>query len=400
MVFSGLPILDVQALEEVSSTREGGRDGEGWTISMPPLRISLTGGDKESLSTLKEAVSKVAKERLAGISFPILYNDGAPLGLTASYHDLLRVAEELDITEPPGPDLSKALRDAVPSIPRTPSIKTSKGELRFVDRPLLMGILNITPDSFSDGGLYLEPEAALDKAWQLIEEGADVLDLGAESSRPGSDPIDASEELSRLMPVLSKIAQESHVPLSVDTYKSEVAEVALKEGAEIINDISGLLFDPSLASVVAKYEATVILMHTLGRPKTMQKDPRYRWLVPDILESLEFSFERAIRAGVPRERCLIDPGLGFGKTFAQNEQLIEAIPTFRKTGQPVAVGPSRKAFVGARWGTSEEALTRGTVETCLKAAALGASVLRVHDVAVVRGALEEVTRKGPPVPLK
>lgn len=362
----------------------------GWTASIPPLRVTMPGAEPDRLRALREAVARVAKERGVGSSFPIRWEDGPPPSFEASYHDLLRVAEALDGERLPGPDLGEALRQGAPRASGVRKVPTRRGELRLDGPPLLMGVLNITPDSFSDGGLYLEAGAALSRAWQLVEEGADILDVGAESTRPGSDPIPAELELERLLPVLRELAPRFPVPISVDTYKSRVAEAALGEGADMVNDISGFTFDPRLASVVARHGAPVILMHIRGRPKTMQDDPRYRWLVADVLESLALSVEKAREAGVAEEKCLIDPGLGFGKTFAHNEELIEAIPLFRKTGQPVVVGPSRKAFIKARWGGSEEDLAEGTAAVCSRAARLGASVLRVHDVGIVRRALEKV----------
>lgn len=360
----------------------------GWTASIPPLSVTpLDEEAAESLPLVRLAVASLLHDRPSADASPLHLEPGPPWRLTATFHDLQRVAEELKKVSPGGAGLASAIRGAIPTASSPSSIETSRGELRLDGPPLLMGVVNVTPDSFSDGGRYLEPEAACRRAWELIDQGADIIDLGAESTRPGAEPVPADEELGRLLPVLKALAVDCPVPISVDTYKAAVAEVALGEGADLINDVSGLTFDPSLAAVVARNGAPIVLVHTLGWPETMQHDPRYRWLVADVLERLAASVRRAGEAGIPLERCLIDPGLGFGKTFAHNEQLIESLPTLRQLGRPVVVGPSRKAFIRAMWGESPEALTRGTAEVCRRAATLGASVLRVHDVGSVRLAL-------------
>ena len=361
----------------------------GWTASIPPLTLTLADGGPESHVVFRAAVARVKRDRPSASPFPIHFEAGPPSRLTATFDDLQRVVQELYGTPPPGPELARAIRDVSPPAPSPPSIATSRGELLFDGPPLLMGVVNVTPDSFSDGGLYMAPEAGCDRAWELIEEGADIIDLGAESTRPGADPIPAEEELRRLLPVLTRLAPECPVPISVDTYKAKVAEAALGEGADLINDVSGFTFDQSLPSVVARHGVPVILLHTRGRPKTMQENPNYRWLVADVIERLAASIRKAEGAGIPIKRCLIDPGLGFGKTFSQNEELIEAVPILSQLGLPVVVGPSRKAFIRAKWGDSPEALTEGTVAVCVRATELGASVLRVHDVGEVRKALSK-----------
>jgi dihydropteroate synthase len=360
----------------------------GWTASMPPLSATPHYEDSaDSLGIVRSAASSVLWDRPTADACPIHLEPGPPWSLTATFHDLLRIAQELKETTPGGEGLASAIREAIPAVSTPSSIVTSRGGLRFDGQPLLMGVVNVTPDSFSDGGLHLEGGAARQRAWELVEEGADLIDMGAESTRPGAEPVQADEELRRLLPALKALAPDCPVPISVDTYKAAVAQVALQEGADLINDISGLTFDPFLAEVVARNEAPLVLVHTLGRPKTMQHDPRYRWLVGDVVEGLAESVKRAGEAGISPERCLIDPGLGFGKTFAHNEQLIEALPILRGLGHPVVVGPSRKAFIRARWGEGREGLIRGTAEVCRRAASLGASVLRVHDVGDVRQAL-------------
>jgi dihydropteroate synthase len=362
----------------------------GWTAAIPPLSLKpLNKITEESLELIRSSVSSALRDRPSADACPIHVEPGPPWTITATLHDLLRVAQELEEATPEGASLASAIREAVPPAPIPAGIATSRGELRFDGPPLVMGVVNVTPDSFSDGGQYLEPEAALRRALELLDQGADVIDIGAESTRPGAEPVSADEEMRRLLPVLKALAAVCPVPISVDTYKASVAEAALQEGADLINDISGLTFDPSLAEVVARHGSPVVLVHTLGRPQTMQHDPWYRWLVADVVERLSASLSLAGEAGIPLERCLIDPGLGFGKTFEHNEQLIEALPTLGRLGRPLVMGPSRKAFIRARWGESPEALAKGTAEVCRRAVALGASVLRVHDVGGVRQALTD-----------
>jgi dihydropteroate synthase len=358
----------------------------GWTAHIPPLEIMLDAPGSRS-DLLEKALSVVKKDRPKADPSPPVWEKGPPFRLRTTFHHLLRVLQELEFLGPHGVQLARCIQEALPEVPAPQAIKTAKGELRFGGLPLLMGVINVTPDSFSDGGLYLDPGAATDRAWQLIEEGADIIDIGGESTRPGAYPVPAEEELRRIRPVLRRLAPSCPIPISVDTYKAQVAEAALGDGADIINDISGFAFEPVLASVVARHGAPVIVAHTRGRPRTMQKNPWYRWLVADVIERLAESLKRAQKEGLPLELCLIDPGLGFGKTFQHNEELIDALAWFRHLGRPVVLGPSRKAFIRAAWGSEPEALLRGTIEVCRKAARLGASVLRVHDVAPVRKAI-------------
>jgi dihydropteroate synthase len=253
-------------------------------------------------------------------------------------------------------------------------------------RTLIMGVLNVTPDSFSDGGKFFSLENAIRGALSMESDGADILDIGAESTRPGSTGISAEEELQRLLPVLEALRGKLKIPISVDTQKSSVAEAALAAGAEILNDISGLKNDPRLAEVAAKFRAPLILMHMRGNPGSMQKRPFARDVVKDVSRGLRKSVAAAIRAGVPKSQIIIDPGIGFGKSFQQNYELLNKLPQLAKLGFPLLAGTSRKGFIGAtllrngKPAPVEERLW-GTAATVTASILNGAHIVRVHDVA-------------------
>lgn len=251
----------------------------------------------------------------------------------------------------------------------------------------VMGVVNTTPDSFSDGGRYLDHEAAIAHGRALIAAGAEILDVGGESTRPGSDPVPAREQLRRVLPVIETLAGEGHV-LSIDTTSAEVAREALEAGAQIINDISAFRFDPEMLPLIAESGVPAIAMHTLGPPKTMQADPRYDDVVQDVLNHLNERLEVAVAAGVKRSQLVLDPGIGFGKTVAHNLALLKALPSFVALGQPVLIGTSRKRFLGAITGRDVEHRDAATAASSAIAIALGAHIVRVHDVAATLDAIK------------
>ncbi|HEX8823475.1 MAG TPA: dihydropteroate synthase [Archangium sp.] len=259
----------------------------------------------------------------------------------------------------------------------------------FGARTHVMGVVNVTPDSFSDGGRYFGTEAAVAHGLRLAEAGADVLDVGGESTRPGSPPVSAEEELARVLPVLEGLRARTDVPLSVDTTKAAVAREALKAGAVLINDISGFHFDMELPRVVAEAGAACCLMHIQGTPETMQKEPHYEDVVDEVLAFLEEGVARAVAAGVRRERVLVDPGIGFGKTLGHNLFLLRRLGELRVLGLPVLVGTSRKSFLGRLAGgkPADERLAATLGSVAVMAAAGDTDFVRVHDVAEVRDAL-------------
>lgn len=264
--------------------------------------------------------------------------------------------------------------------------------------PTIMGILNVTPDSFSDGGEFLKTGAAAARASEMLDEGADVIDVGGESTRPGSDPVSADEEARRIVPAIREIlSARPEALVSIDTYHAETAKAALEAGAGVVNDITALNGDPRMASVVADAGCNVVLMHMLGEPKTMQREPRYEDVVSEVREFLARRAEAAISAGVEPARVILDPGIGFGKTLEHNLALIESLDAIADLGYPVLFGASRKSFIGKILGGEAESAggrVFGTVATSVLAYERGASVFRVHDVRANREALEMAAAVG------
>jgi dihydropteroate synthase len=249
-------------------------------------------------------------------------------------------------------------------------------------RTHVMGILNVTPDSFSDGGRFINAENALVHAREMTAAGADCIDIGGESTRPGSDPLPETEELRRIIPLIERLSTELAIPISVDTYKSTVAKKALEAGASFVNDISGLRFSPDMAQVVADHDASVVIMHIKGTPRNMQQNPVYDDVVGEVLSYLAEGIEIALRAGVHREKIIIDPGIGFGKTLEHNLTLIERLDEFRALGRPIMLGTSRKKFIGTVLNVPVPAdRVSGTAATIALGIERGASLVRVHDVA-------------------
>jgi dihydropteroate synthase len=256
-----------------------------------------------------------------------------------------------------------------------------------VSRFTLMGVVNVTPDSFSDGGLFLEADAAIEHGLRLADEGAAVLDVGGESTRPGAAPVDADEELERVLRVVEALAAAGR-RVSIDTTKLEVARAALSAGATIVNDVSAFRFSPGMAGLVAEAEAECCLMHMLGEPRTMQVDPRYDDVVSDVKAFLEERLAFAVAEGVAEERVWLDPGIGFGKTVEHNLELLRRLDEIVAIGRPVVVGTSRKSFLGKlTGGRPESERLPGTIATNVMAFERGATIFRVHDVAPVADAL-------------
>ncbi|MCX7793299.1 MAG: dihydropteroate synthase [Thermodesulfovibrionales bacterium] len=254
-------------------------------------------------------------------------------------------------------------------------------DLDLSSKTHVMGILNVTPDSFSDGGLFSDPERAVEHALRMVEDGADIIDIGGESTRPGSEPVSAAEEIKRVVPVIKRLVAQVKVPVSIDTYKSLVARAALDAGASMVNDISGLRFDPEMKNIVAEYRVPVIIMHIKGIPKTMQLNPTYDALIPEIMDYLREGIIIAREAGISEELIIIDPGIGFGKTFEHNLEIINRLREFTYLEKPILIGPSRKAFIGKLLGDVPPLMRlEGTLGAVAIAAYNGANIVRVHDV--------------------
>lgn len=260
--------------------------------------------------------------------------------------------------------------------------------IAFSQTPRLMGIVNVTPDSFSDGGGTFDASKAIARGLRLVEAGADLLDIGGESTRPGAKPVNANEELRRVLPVVEALSKSAGVPISVDTSKATVARESLAAGAELINDVTACRRDPAMIPLLVETACGVCLMHMQGTPATMQQAPRYANVVDDVFDFLCRRRDVLEAAGIDRSRIAIDPGIGFGKTLAHNLDLIRGVARFSESGCPVLVGHSRKRFIGAVLGNDTDDRTAGTVGAALALARHGVHVLRVHDVAEVRQSLQ------------
>ena len=261
------------------------------------------------------------------------------------------------------------------------SMQIGSKRFSFGERSFVMGVLNVTPDSFSDHGKHFPQGAAIAHGRSLAAAGADILDVGGESTRPGAEPVSVAEEIDRVVPVVESLARQIEIPISIDTTKAAVADAAIRAGACLVNDISAFRFDPEMLPVIARHRVSACAMHMQGEPRTMQREPRYFDVVGEVLEGLRASIEAAVHAGVAEERLLVDPGIGFGKTAGHNLFLLRNLSQLRALGRPIVVGTSRKSFIGKVTGRNVEARLPGTLATVALAASSGADVLRVHDVA-------------------
>jgi dihydropteroate synthase len=269
-------------------------------------------------------------------------------------------------------------------------LRCRSGDLRLGKRTLIMGVLNITPDSFSDGGLFFEPHKAIEHGLRMAEAGADLIDVGGESSRPGSDPVPLDEELNRVIPIIEELASRLQIPISVDTYKSQVAERAIEAGAQMINDISGLRFDPQMPTVAVRYDTPLIIMHIKGIPKMMQQDPLYENLMGEIIDYLREGMAKAEQEGVDPHQVIIDPGIGFGKRVQDNLLIINRLSELNTLDRPLLIGTSRKSFIGAVLDAEVNQRGIGTLASVAVSILKGAHIVRVHDVAPIKQTVDMV----------
>ncbi len=357
----------------------------GWEAQ--PAWFAATG--LQSLVVLLEDITDAEREALVhwGVKSgaDVLTGDG--WALVAAAASRLAPLARYDRAPPALARLAPELGRFLAAYAEPPRAWTIRGAELPLDQPVIIGIVNVTPDSFSDGGHFATVDRAVAHAEKLMADGCRLLDVGGESTRPGAALVSDEEEIARVVPVIRELSRCGLGPVSVDTRKAQVARAALDAGAAVVNDVSGLAFDPALAGVVAAAGAGLIVMHMRGTPDTMDGLAEYRHVAPEVAAELEGAAARAAGAGVAKERIALDPGLGFAKTAAHNFRLLDELATIVALGYPVAVGPSRKRFLGAATGRPVEDRDRATAVACALAWERGARLFRVHDVALTREAL-------------
>ncbi len=358
---------------------------------LPQLQVLLSGLEKADgvfLKGLADRSTAVGREE-----FPFFtsgdFRKRPGVALLAGRRDQFERLVFLARSEEGRSGLADALAALLRSHQAPAALQLGERRFEFGTRTYVMGVVNVTPDSFSDGGRYFESEAAIAHGLALVEAGADILDIGGESTRPGSQPVSEAEERERVLPVLEGLRRRTAVTLSIDTTRSGVAEAAIRAGATLVNDISGFRFDPELPRVAARAGVACCVMHLKGVPATMQQAPRYEDLVAEVVEGLSQSIATGLAAGVGRDRLLVDPGIGFGKTAGHNLFLLRRLRDLRVLGLPILVGPSRKAFIGKLTGdkaaADRDAGTLGVLSALAMTA--GADIVRVHDAGQARDAL-------------
>jgi dihydropteroate synthase len=374
----------IRQLREVGVEAAGLKGLEGKALH---LNLRIEGLDPRTASHLKQEALATGADAAVGGQGLDCHADRTDVLLMASRHQLERLLLRTDAIPGLRP-VGRSLRETLHSLSRREfSLRFPGRTVPLEKKTLLMGVLNVTPDSFSDGGLYLDGEKAVARGLEMAGQGADLLDVGGESTRPGSKPVSSEEECKRVLPVVESLARRSGIPVSIDTWKSSVAVRALDAGAGMINDVSGLKFDPGLAAVAAESRVPLVLMHTRGRPETMQQDLHYDSLFSEILRSLRSSIRQAESAGVDPDQIVVDPGIGFGKTTEHNLEILRNLSEFQVLGKPVLLGTSRKSFIGKVLGCEAGERLIGTLSSLAIAVMNGAHILRVHDVAEARKAV-------------
>ena len=366
---------------------------KGVRLMLPKSRcyaVKLYNVDSALAHVLKEAFLSaggdvaISRESMIGMGEQ---SDVILIGSRKHFSHAVRAVSTDDIA---GPNVAAeietvlALFDEGPVPPLTEDISDPKIRWMYAElhkRTLVMGILNVTPDSFSDGGTFLDRQAAVKHALDMIEQGADIIDVGGESTRPGSEPVSTEEEIDRVVPVIKEIAAQTDKPISIDTYHAATARAALDAGANIINDISGMTFDPDMKKLAAERRCPVVIMHIKGTPRDMQKDPTYKDLMGEITDYLVRCTAEAVDAGVDEKMIIVDPGIGFGKKVEHNLEILRRLDEFKSLGRPILVGTSRKSTIGhVLGGLPPEERMEGTAATVALSIASGANIVRVHDV--------------------
>ena len=366
-----------------------GADSHGVRSMAPKMRtrcIHLSGLQCRQANILKQEMLSIGGDAAVARGAVACSIESTDVILIGTEKQLAALCPRLELQPFGLRNLAQELKTLLERMRSAPAVwRTAQKDLTL-ERPLIMGVLNTTPDSFFDGSNYLEPERAIERALEMAAEGADIIDIGGESTRPGAEPVSPEEEIKRVIPVISELAKKTNIPLSVDTWKAGVAQRAMDVGAEIINDISGLTFDPSMARVASETKAGIILTHTRGAPQVMQSDIEYADITGEIVQYLRASVETAQNASVERERIVVDPGIGFAKDCRGNLEIIRRLREFSSLGFSVLVGASRKSFIGLITGRYVHDRLFGTAAVVALAVANGASILRVHDVRAMRDA--------------
>ena len=374
----------IQQMKKVGVDPTGVKLMAGKTLH---FNLRIEGIDPRTANLLKQEMLSVGGDAALdrrGLDCSTPSTDAILIGTQKQFEKLTSKLEQYPALQ----SLGHSLKETLKNISKTHyTIRCRKRTFKLGKQTLLMGVLNVTPDSFSDGGLFLDREKAIAQGLKMVEEGADLIDIGGESTKPGSKPLGLEEELRRVIPVIEALAKEVDVPISIDTYKSAVAKKAVEAGAQMINDISGLHFDPDLAHVASKEDVPLILMHTRGTPETMQKDVHYESLFSEILQYLRESIQRAESAGLDPGQIVIDPGIGFGKTLEDNLLIIKNLQELRILGKPILLGTSRKSFIGKILNTDVTERLEGTLSSIAIGVLNGAHIIRCHDVLEAKKAI-------------
>ena len=344
----------------------------------PPFFLKLSDVPPGILSNLQVIIS----EYIPQIGF-FPAKEKNSFFLTGSFLSYQRLCKKLN--EQGLNDLSIIIKNTLDNFQRKSyNLSFPSKSINLAEKVAVMGILNLTPDSFYDGGKYKGEKEILNRVEQMVEEGADIIDIGGESTRPGALPVTEKEEIKRVIPYIRKITHLFDIPVSIDTYKSKVAISALEEGAQMVNDISGLRFDPEMVKVVSSYNVPVVIMHIKGTPRNMQNNPRYESLMDEIISYLDDGIQRAVRAGIDPEKIIVDPGIGFGKTVEHNLFILKRLSELKVLGKPILIGVSRKSFIGKVLGLPVEKRLTGSLAASCIAVMKGARIVRTHDVKETR----------------
>lgn len=384
-----LQVLELKKIDElVDELRSLKVHPRGIDIMAPKgiLRIiKVKGIDSISLNILKQEMLSVGGDCAVAWNAFVSRSRNAEGIIMATQAQINELCDKLAEQPLVLPELGRRLRSLEVNYDKGNFVLSAgKYKLDLSERTHIMGILNTTPDSFSDGGLYLDKDRAVERAFEMEVQGADIIDIGGESTRPGARAVSARQECGRVIPIIKILAKRLKIPISIDTSKFEVAQKALDCGAVIVNDISGLKKEPKLAKLAKRYNAAIVLMHIKGTPRTMQKKPEYKSLICEIMNSLRESISIAKDAGIPDDKIVIDPGIGFGKTAEHNLKILKRLREFKSLGYPIAIGPSRKSFIGKILGVDVDERLFGTSASVAVAVHNGANILRVHDVRQMR----------------